>query len=49
MKELQAQSLKGQASKARVADLLMRENGVPHSEGRTVWMVVDDLLAIDSA
>jgi hypothetical protein len=33
-----------------VADLLMRdEKGEPHSEGWENWMVVDDLLAIDSA
>jgi predicted secreted protein len=48
MRGICARSVCGLAAKARVADLLMRdENGEPHSDGQTVWMVVDDLLAME--
>jgi hypothetical protein len=49
MEEIRAQSIRGLAAKARVADLLMRQDGVSHSEGREVWMAIDDLLAMEGA
>jgi hypothetical protein len=48
MRQILPQSIRGLAAKARVADLLMRDdNGEPHSEGWENWMVVDDLLAME--
>jgi hypothetical protein len=46
MREIRAQSLRGVIAKARVADLLLRQDGEVHSTGPVVWMVVDDLLAM---
>jgi hypothetical protein len=47
VKEIRAQSVRGFTSKARVADLIFRNNGKAHSTGRhDAWMVVDDLLAM---
>jgi hypothetical protein len=48
MEDIRAQSIKGLAAKARVADLLMRQDGVSHSVGRSVWMAIDDLLAMEA-
>jgi hypothetical protein len=48
MDEIRACSIRGLAAKARVADLFLRVNGEPHSEGPSVWSVIDDLLAIGS-
>jgi hypothetical protein len=47
MKVIPAQSIRGLAAKARVADLLLRTNGKVHSLGEESWMVIDDLLALE--
>lgn len=49
MDEIRARSIRGLAAKARVADLLMRDSEVHSSIGRSVWMAIDDLLAMDGA
>ena len=49
MDEIRAQSIRGLAAKARVADLLMRDSEVHSSIGRSVWMAIDDLLAMEGA
>jgi ribosome biogenesis protein Tsr3 len=49
MDEICARSIPGLIAKARVADLRLRVNGEPHSEGRYAWSVIDDLLALGSA
>jgi hypothetical protein len=49
MEEIRAQSIRGLAAKARVADLLLREDGEVHSISRSVWTIVDDLLAMEGA
>jgi hypothetical protein len=49
VQEIRAQSVRGLAAKARVADLMCRDNGKVHSTGlgrRDAWMVVDDILAM---
>jgi hypothetical protein len=49
MDEIRARSIRGLAAKARVADLLMRDSEVHSSIGRSVWMAIDDLLAMEGA
>lgn len=46
--KIPARSLRALAAKARVADVRLRCNGVPHSEGDYAWWVID-FLALEGA